>query len=171
MSTTINQWTRRNFLKGTAGLSLATLVPMGNTSVIRDNLPESEMNPGQGFKFSWRIKPVHWTSDRQFYCWMDFFREHREIINEISLFVGRLHSWHGYVPPDTDRIQFELAAKRMEELRADGFSPVGFNLWPTFGDENDLSPVRSDGFHRLLTPPLVSGGDGHFGPPVPHLLA
>jgi hypothetical protein len=160
MKTTDNQWTRRNFLKRTAGLSLATMVPMVHTSGLMDIRPAKKQDQGQGFKFSWRIKPVHWTSDEQFYRWMGFFREHREIINEISMFVGRLHSWHGYVPPETDRIQFELAARRMEELRGDGFSPVGFNLWPTFGDEDDLSEAD------LPLAPMV----GHNGHVARHVL-
>ncbi len=153
MKTAFNQWTRRNFLKGTAGMSLAAVTPFGYASVIRGESSNSKTVPGQDFKFSWRIKPVHWTSDRQFSRLKDFFGEHRDIINEISLFVGRLHSWHGYVPPETDKIQFELAAKRIEELRNDGFSQIGFNLWPTFGDEGDQSD--SD----LPLPPMV-GYDG-----------
>jgi hypothetical protein len=154
MKPAFNQWTRRNFIKGAAGLSLATMVPAVRASGLEDILPEYSQDPGQDFKYSWRIKPVHWTSDEQFYRWRDFFREHRDIIHEISIFVGRLHSWHGYVPPEIDKDQFDIAGKRMEELRSDGFSLVGYNVWPTFGDEDD----RSDS--ELPLPPMI-GHNGH----------
>ena len=112
------------------------------------------------FKLSWRIKPVQWTTDKQFSRLVEFFKRHREIVNEVSLFVGRLNSWHGYMPPEKDKIQFELAGKRLEELRGQGFSPVGFNLWPTFGNEEDIPDSE------LPLPPMV----GHGGKVSNHII-
>jgi hypothetical protein len=56
MDSTPNQWTRRNFIKGSAGLSLAAIAPQGHTSVFRGVFNEDKSDPD--FKFSWRIKPV-----------------------------------------------------------------------------------------------------------------
>jgi hypothetical protein len=153
-------WTRRSFLMGSAGLSLAAITPLGFAAVSERVLPEGWMGQGQDFKLAWRIKPVHWTTDEQFTRLLDFFTRHQKIVNEISLFVGRLNSWHGYMPPEKDRIQFALAGKRMEELRKEGFSPVGFNLWPTFGDEGDLSDSE------LPLPPMI----GHGGKIAKHVI-
>jgi hypothetical protein len=152
-------WTRRSFLKGSAGLSLAAFTPLGLAAMSEGRWPEKMMESWQDFKLSWRIKPVHWTTDKQFDRLMAFFKQHQGIVNEISLFVGRLNSWHGYMPPEKDKIQFALAGERMETFRKEGFSPVGFNLWPTFGDEGDLSDSE------LPLPPMI----GHAGKIARHV--
>jgi hypothetical protein len=149
-----NVWTRRKFIKSTAGLSLAALTTTGYAAEILNDKTKEVHENNEFFKFAWRIKTVHWTTDHQFSRLRSFLNAHHGIVSEISLFVGNLMSWHGYTEPDEDKAQFALAAKRMMELRKDGFLSVGFNLWPTFGSEGQSYDTE------LTLPPMV-GYDGN----------
>ena len=97
----------------------------------RNNSPET----ASAFKISWRIKACHYESDEQFERLLALFAGHREVVNEIALFIGNLVIWHAYEPLEDLAAKAKVARKRLEQLRAKGFTNLGMNVWPTFGAE------------------------------------
>jgi len=109
-------------------------------------------------KIAWRIKPRQWGTDTQFERLLHLFCAHREVVDEIALFVGDCDASHGYEPLDDFATKVSSAARRMHQLRAEGFANIGINVWPTFGSEYGAASI---GKHRCRLPfqPMV-GYDG-----------
>lgn len=101
-------------------------------------------------KISWRIDVSQWRLDTQFERLMAIFSANRSVVDEVSLFVGDVFTWHGYLPLDEFEAQIVSTKPRVAALKAAGVRRVGFNLWPSFGSEGRVGSE--------LRPPLPFQG-------------
>ncbi len=108
---------------------------------------------------SWRLKPAYWHEDEQFDEVLQAFDKHPMIADEISFFIGDMTTWHGYTPLDEIDRQMALARRRFEQVRSIGVATVGFNVWPSFGNEG--SPCRYHESMPQLPYPNRVDRDGH----------
>ncbi|MHB1356380.1 MAG: hypothetical protein ACYCZF_10435 [Anaerolineae bacterium] len=101
-------------------------------------------------KISWRIDVSQWRPDTQFARLLTILQAHHGVVDEVSLFVGDVFTWHGYLPLDEFEAQIETTKSRVATLKASGVRRVGFNLWPSFGSEGRVGAE--------LRPPLPFQG-------------
>jgi len=80
---------------------------------------------------SQRIDFTQLDSDVQFARLVEFLKRHRTAADELTLFEDRL--FHGYVPIEEFRERAALLGRRADQLRAEGFGRVGFNMRVTLG--------------------------------------
>lgn len=82
-------------------------------------------------KLSFRIGVPRYESEDQFQQLLAFLLEHRECVDELTLFTEYWH--HGYYPLDDFAKLCEILENRMDRLRSLGFKNVGINMLSTIG--------------------------------------
>ncbi len=80
---------------------------------------------------AYRIHLKQYETDEQFEILRSFLNEHRAAVDELALFSDYWH--HGYTDPRLFAERMRIAARRIEQLHADGFGSVGINVITTMG--------------------------------------
>src|SRR5262245_27324316 len=92
-------------------------------------------NSPDKLKLAWRIGLAHYETDEAFRRLLVVLRDYRSIVDEVALFETITH--HQYIPLDVYAPRMELAARRMDALRAAGVPSVGINVLCTMGHVNE----------------------------------
>jgi hypothetical protein len=83
-----------------------------------------------GLKLAWRIGPTVYQTDESFEALLGFFREHRDLVDEVALFENLTH--HLYFPVDWLAQRADLLRRRLAPLHEMDLS-AGINVVTTIG--------------------------------------
>ena len=104
-------------------------------------------------KLSFRLGTPRYTSPEEFKRLLEFLQQHKECVDEISLFTEYWH--HGYYPLQEFKELCEILRDRIIILKSREFKSVGINMLDTIGHVNEAWDILP----KLPFQPIV-GHDG-----------